>query len=231
MFNSASNYADQVDWVMLIIVGISVGLLLLITIAMIYFVFRYNRKKNPVASQIHGNVLLEVIWIVIPTLLVMVMFWYGYDGFQKLRADMDDAYEIKGFAFMWGWNFEYPNGKKTDTLYIPLSKKTKLILTSRDVNHSFYIPAFRLKEDVIGGRNHYIMLTPKTTGSYTVTCAEYCGLNHWNMYTKLHVVEDYVFEKWLSEGMQPKEQPSAVPDTNKINNTEPQEAKPAGNVN
>ena len=199
MFNSASNYADSVDMVMLIIVGISVVLLLGITVAMIYFVFRYNRKRHPVAEQIHGNVILEIIWIVVPTILVMVMFWYGYDGYQQLRADVDDAYEVKVFAFMWGWNFEYPNGKKTDTLYVPLSRKTKLILTSRDVNHSFFVPAFRLKEDVIGGKNHFLMLTPKVTGSYDIACAEYCGLNHSNMYTKLHVIEDYAFDKWVSD--------------------------------
>lgn len=199
MFNSASNYADSVDMVMLIIVGISVVLLLGITVAMIYFVFRYNRKRHPVAEQIHGNIILEIIWIVVPTILVMVMFWYGYDGYQQLRADVDDAYEVKVFAFMWGWNFEYPNGKKTDTLYVPLSRKTKLILTSRDVNHSFFVPAFRLKEDVIGGKNHFLMLTPKVTGSYDIACAEYCGLNHSNMYTKLHVIEDYAFDKWVSD--------------------------------
>lgn len=199
MFNSASNYADSVDMVMLIIVGISVVLLLGITVAMIYFVFRYNRKKHPVAEQIHGNVTLEIIWIVVPTILVMIMFWYGYDGYQQLRADVDDAYEVKVYAFMWGWNFEYPNGKKTDTLYVPLSRKTKLILTSRDVNHSFYVPAFRLKEDVIGGKNHFLMLTPKTTGTYDIACAEYCGLNHSMMYTKLHVIEDFAFDKWVSQ--------------------------------
>jgi cytochrome c oxidase subunit II len=199
MFNSASNYADSVDMVMLIIVGISVVLLLGITVAMIYFVFRYNRKRHPVAEQIHGNVVLEIIWIVVPTILVMIMFWYGYDGYQQLRADVDDAYEVKVFAFMWGWNFEYPNGKKTDTLYVPLTRKTKLILTSRDVNHSFFVPAFRLKEDVIGGRNHFLMLTPKTTGSYDIACAEYCGLDHSNMYTKLHVLEDYAFDKWVND--------------------------------
>ncbi|MFA5511914.1 MAG: cytochrome c oxidase subunit II [Candidatus Kapaibacterium sp.] len=211
MFNSASNYADSVDIAMLIIVGISVVLLLGITVAMIYFVFRYNRKRHPVAEQIHGNILMEVIWIVVPTILVMVMFWYGYEGYQKLRADVDDAYEVKVFAYMWGWNFEYPNGKKTDTLYLPLSKKTKLILTSRDVNHSFYVPAFRLKEDVIGGREHYMILKPKTTGSYDVACAEYCGLNHSMMYTKLHVLEDFAFDKWVNMTDDGNTSPELVP--------------------
>ncbi len=217
MFNSASNYADSVDMAMLIIVGISVVLLLGITIAMIYFVFRYSRKRNPVATQIHGNVMLEIIWIVIPTILVMVMFWYGYEGYQKLRADVKGAYEIKVYAFMWGWNFEYPNGKKTDTLYVPLSRKTKLILTSRDVNHSFYVPAFRLKEDVIGGRNHFLMITPKTTGSYDIACAEYCGLNHSKMYTKLHVLEDKEFDIWVGKTLESPSQPA----TQEVESIEP----------
>lgn len=203
MYNGASNYAQSVDVVMLIIVGISVVLLLGITIAMIYFVFKYNRKKNPVATQIHGNVLLEIIWIVVPTIIVIVMFWYGYEGFQKLRAQTENAYEIKVYAFMWGWNFEYPNGKKTDTLYIPLDRTTKLLMTSRDVLHSMYIPAFRLKEDVVAGKTNFIILTPKKEGTYDIACAEYCGLNHSYMYTKLHVLKDDKFNEWLKVGMAP----------------------------
>lgn len=202
MFNSASNYGNSVDLVMLIIVGISVILLLGITAAMIYFVFKYNRKKHPVAEQIHGNILLEVVWIVIPTIIVIVMFWYGFEGFKNLRAQTEGAYEVKAFAYMWGWNFEYNNGKKTDTLYIPLSKTTKIILTSRDVNHSLYIPAFRLKEDAVAGQTHYLILTPKESGSYDIACAEYCGLNHSMMYTKLVVMKDEEFDKWLNEGIE-----------------------------
>lgn len=205
MFETASDYAQNVDFVMLLIVGISVVLLIGITIAMIYFVFKYSRKKHPVAKQIHGNVTLEIIWIVIPTIIVMVMFWYGYEGYQKLRADTEGAYEVQVYGFMWGWNFEYPNGKKTDTLYIPLSRKTKLVMTSRDVLHSFFIPAFRLKEDVVGGKKTFILLEPSKTGSFDVACAEYCGLNHSRMYTKLHVLEDADFEKWLNVGMESKD--------------------------
>jgi cytochrome c oxidase subunit II len=205
MLETASDYAQSVDFVMLLIVGISVVLLLGITVAMIYFVFRYSRKRHPVAKQIHGNVILEIIWIVIPTIIVMIMFWYGYEGYQKLRADSEGAYEVKVYGFMWGWNFEYPNGKKTDTLYIPLSQKTKLVMTSRDVLHSLYIPAFRLKEDLIGGISTFIILEPSKTGSFDIACAEYCGLNHSRMYTKLHVLEDSEFDEWLLIGMPEEE--------------------------
>jgi len=204
MFNSASNYGNSVDLVMLIIVGVSIFLLIGITAAMIYFVFKYNRKRHPEAEQIHGNILLEVIWIVIPTIIVIVMFWYGFEGYKNLRAQTDGAYEVKAFAYMWGWNFEYNNGKKTDTLYIPLSKTTKIVLTSRDVNHSLYIPAFRLKEDAVAGQTHYLILTPKEAGSYDIACAEYCGLNHSMMYTKLVVMKDEEFNRWLNEGIELK---------------------------
>ena len=209
MYNNATNYANSVDNVMLIIVGISVILLVGITIAMIYFVFRYSRKRHPVAVQIHGNIIMEIIWIVIPTIIVIVMFWYGYDGYQNLRANTKGAYEIKAFAFMWGWNFEYENGKVSDTLYIPLSKTTKLVLTSRDVNHSLYIPSFRLKEDAAAGQKHFLVLTPKEVGSYDIACAEYCGLNHSKMYTKLKVLKDEDFYAWMADGL-PKKDSTAV---------------------
>jgi cytochrome c oxidase subunit 2 len=216
MFNGASNYANSVDTAMLIIIGISVVLLVGITVAMIYFVFKYSRKNNPVATQIHGNIFLEITWIVIPTILVMVMFWYGYEGFQKLRARTDIGMEVKVNAFMWGWNFVYANGKSTDTLYLPVNVTTKMRMKSRDVNHSFYIPAFRIKEDVIGGRQSFMVLEPKQIGDYDITCAEYCGLKHSQMYTKLHVVSQADFDLWLAKGLEQKNPVTPAVDSTKV---------------
>jgi len=198
MFSGPSNYAEYVDSTMLFIVGISVVLLLGITFAMIYFVFKYSRKRNPVATQIHGNIILEIIWIVIPTVIVLAMFWYGYEGYRSLRIDSEEAFTVKVTAFMWGWEFEYENGKKSDTLYIPVDKMTKLSMQSRDVNHSLYIPAFRMKEDVIGGRNTFMFLNPTEKGTYDIACAEYCGLNHSMMYTKLKVVTEDEYTAWIN---------------------------------
>lgn len=215
MFDGATNYAESVDNVMLLIVGISVLLLIGITAAMIYFVFRYNRKRNPKATQIHGNITLEIIWIVIPTIIVMVMFWYGFEGYKDLRANQDDAFKVDVWAYMWGWDFEYDNGKKTDTLYIPVGRTTRLEMESRDVNHSLYIPAFRLKEDVVGGQKHFMILTPKETGVFDIACAEYCGLNHSYMYTKLYVMEDDEFDVWYNSEQESAEtnEDTAVKDT------------------
>jgi len=202
MIQGPTNYAETVDSVMLYIVAISLVLLLGVTAAMIYFVFKYNRKKNPNPENIHGNVLLEIIWIGIPTLLALSMFYYGYEGFKELRTIPDDAMEVNVTARMWSWEFKYSNGKVTDTLYVPNKKAILLKMVSADVNHSLYIPAFRLKEDVIFGQENYLTFTPEQIGEYDIACAEYCGLNHSMMYTKVKVIAENVFDEWLNSNSQ-----------------------------
>lgn len=197
MFEGTSFYADSVDSAMLIIVGISVFFLLGIVAAMIFFVIRYSRKRNPVATQIEGNMLLEVVWIAIPLLIVLGMFWLGWKDFYKLRSMTDYAMKVEVKGRMWKWEFTYPNGKVTDTLYVPVGKTTKLELQSVDVNHAFFIPAFRLKEDVIASRKTYMIISPQKLGEFDVACAEYCGLNHSYMYTSLKVVSQKEFDTWL----------------------------------
>lgn len=198
MSPAPTQHVETVDFVMLYIVGISVILLLGITAVMIYFVFKYNRKKGHHPVDIHGNVWLEIIWIVIPTLLVLSMFYFGYTGFRDYRDIPGDAYKIKATARMWAWEFEYDNGKKLDTLYVPLGIPIKLEMKSADVTHSLYIPAFRIKEDVMFGKTTYLGFTAEKPGSYDIACAEYCGLNHSMMYTKVKVLPKDDFNEWLN---------------------------------
>ncbi len=198
MSPAPTQHVETVDFVMLYIVGISVILLIGITIAMVYFVFKYNRKKGHQPVDIHGNIWLEIIWIAIPTILVLSMFYYGYTGFREYRDVPENAYIIKATARMWAWEFNYDNGKKLDTLYVPQGVPIKVELTSQDVNHSLYIPAFRIKEDVIVGRTNYLAFTARQTGSYDIACAEYCGLNHSMMYTKVKVLPENQFYTWLN---------------------------------
>lgn len=207
MFKGTSFYADSVDMAMLVIVGISVFFLLGIVAVMIYFVIRYSRKRNPVATQIDGNMALEAAWIIIPLILVLGMFWLGWKDFYKLREMSDYAMKVEVKGMMWRWEFTYPNGKVTDTLYVPVGKVTKLEMLSADVNHAFFIPAFRLKEDVIANRTTYMILTPEKIGNFDVACAEYCGLNHAYMYTMLKVVPEDYFEEWLNADS-PSDNPS-----------------------
>lgn len=198
MFSGPTSHVGTTDSVMLYIVGIAVLLLLGITACMIYFVFKYNRKKGHQPKDIHGSILLETVWIVIPTIIVLSMFYYGYTGFKEIRQFPDDAMEIKVTARMWQWQFNYENGKQTDTLYVPVNKPIKLVMESMDVNHSFFIPAFRIKEDVIAGKTNYLGFTAGQEGSYDVACAEYCGLNHSMMYTKVTAVSEDSFSDWLN---------------------------------
>jgi cytochrome c oxidase subunit 2 len=198
MLDQTSKYASSVDGAMLYITVISVFMLLLVTAAMIYFVIKYKASKNPIPTQYHGNLAIELTWIIIPTIIVMSMFYYGYKDFSNLRTTkkFDEEYSVT--AKMWDWDFKYENGTITDTLYVPVGKTLKFNITSLDVLHSFYIPAFRIKEDAVPGRMGFIVITPEKTGVYDIACAEYCGVNHWNMYKKFIVMEQDEYYAWLA---------------------------------
>jgi len=207
MFSNASNFVQDVDFTFAIILGISLIFLVGITGVMIYFIIKYNHKKNPVATNIKGNHTLEILWTVIPTILVMVMFYYGWAGYDKMRIVPDDAIKIKTTARMWSWQFEYPNGKTTDSLVIPKDKAVKLDMMSDDVIHSLYIPAYRLKEDIIPGDTTYMWFIGQELGTYNILCAEYCGERHSFMITTLDVLEEADYEQWLNDTSKIDEHP------------------------
>jgi len=201
LYNEVTSHANNVDNVMIYITAISVFFLIGITVTMIYFVFKFNRKRNKEAKDIHGNFLLETVWIVIPTILVLTMFYFGYMGYKGIRQVPENAIKIKGIAKMWEWNFHYDNGKKSDTLFVPSGKPVELLLQSLDVNHSLYIPAYRVKQDVVMGRVNNLVIRPEKLGTYDIACAEYCGLKHSMMYTKLVVMDTTDFNKWYNSNI------------------------------
>jgi cytochrome c oxidase subunit 2 len=189
MFQSSSPFSDYVDATFLSIVGISALVLLGIIAFMVYFLIRYSRKRNPHPTNIDGNIPLEILWTVIPLGLFMGMFYLGWKGYLKETDAPKDAIPISVTARMWAWSFEYPNGVQADTLYVPVGVPIKLSLHSLDVNHSLYIPAFRIKRDVIPNRVNSMWFQTSEIGSYDIACAEYCGLRHSYMYNKV-VSED-----------------------------------------
>lgn len=198
MYTGASNFVEGVDNAFMVIIGSSIVLLLLITAVMIFFVIKYNKKRHPKAVDIEGSNWLEFIWTLIPTALVLLMFWYGYIGYAPMKQVPDDAIEITVTARMWSWTFEYDNGRKSDKLVIPHNKAVKLDLVSVDVLHNLYIPAFRIKEDVVPGGDNYMWFIGQKKGSYDILCAEYCGLRHSYMITKLDVVSPEEYEEWYT---------------------------------
>jgi cytochrome c oxidase subunit 2 len=199
----ASNFVQGVDRAFLVILGISFFFLIGLTVVMIYFMYKYNRKRHPVATQIHGSTKLEIIWTVIPFILTMIMFYYGWAGWKPMTKAPKDAMEVTVIGRMWNFSFEYENGRRTDTLFLPINKPVKLNLVAMDVLHSLYIPAFRVKQDMVPGlKNNFMWFEPQRVGSYDLFCAEYCGLQHSYMYSTVKVMEDSLFQSWLTDTTQ-----------------------------
>ncbi|MFH1121676.1 MAG: cytochrome c oxidase subunit II [Bacteroidota bacterium] len=199
MYSGASNFVTNTDTAFFFIIGISVLFLVGITGTLLWFMYRYNKKRNPVATQIHGSNTLEIVWTVIPTILVIIMFFYGWAGYAPMNKTPENAMKIKATARMWSWMFEYENGIKTDTLYVPVDKPVSLDLVSLDVIHSFYIPAFRIKEDMVPGRGNQLWFIAQKEGNFELFCTEYCGLSHSYMFTEVKAIPQKDFDTWYAK--------------------------------
>ena len=197
MYSDLSNFSEDINNSFIIILSIVGFFLVAITITIIVFVLKYREKKNPVPTPMKGSLWLEIVWTVIPLGLVIGMFYYGWMAWIPMLSDApEDSIEVKTTARMWSWLFEYENGKKTDTLYLPEGQPVELQMTSPDVLHSLYIPAYRIKRDVVPGRVTNIWFEPRRTGSYDLFCAEYCGLQHSYMITEVKVLTQEEFDEW-----------------------------------
>jgi cytochrome c oxidase subunit 2 len=193
------------------ILAFSFLLLFLIVFFMLFFLVRYRASRNPVAEELPESNLIEVIWVVVPTLLALTMFLYGLTGFQFLRKAPSGSYVIKVHSRQWSWIFEYPGGKKSADMVVPLGKNIKCELMSSDVIHGFYVPAFRIQQNTVPGIKTFVWFKATSTGSYYILCSQYCGLKHSLMMAKLIVVPPDQFDKWLrGEKIQLPEKESAL---------------------
>lgn len=194
--NEASNFVSTYNVAFYFIVGVSLLLLAGLTIAMIYFIFRYNRKKNAVATQIEGNLVLEILWTVIPILLSLVMFYFGWVGWTPMTKPPKDSMNVTSVARMWNFRFIYENGKQSPDLLVPVNKPVKINLISLDVLHSLFIPDFRVKTDIVPNKEKFMWFLPQMEGEYNIFCAEYCGLQHSYMHSKVVVMSEEKFNAW-----------------------------------
>ena len=195
----ASNFVSTYNIAFYSIAGISMILLTGLTLLMIYFIFRYNKKKNKEAVQIEGNTKLEVIWTVIPVILVLAMFYFGWAGWNPMTKAPTDALNITSTARMWSFSFKYENGKVSPDLIIPVNTPVKINLVSLDVIHSLFIPAFRVKSDMIPGREKMMWFLPQREGEYDLYCAEYCGLQHSYMQANVKVLSKEDYTLWYTD--------------------------------
>lgn len=194
--NPAATSAQKVDAVFLFVFVLSVVFLLFITGTIVYFLFRYSWKRHPKAQAVEGNTALEVTWTVIPLVLFLAMFYYGWTEFSYTRNPPRDAMAVEVLARQWNWTFTYPNGKRSSELYAALGKPLRLDIRSADVVHGFFVPAFRLKMDAVPGRTNVTWFLPTTLGSFDIECTVICGADHSYMLSKVVVVPEEEFKRW-----------------------------------
>ncbi|MHC4913727.1 MAG: cytochrome c oxidase subunit II, partial [Planctomycetota bacterium] len=200
MPTQASTTAKEVDFAFSFIFWISFFFFTLIVGLMLLFIIKYRRRKGyepkPTA---HSHLGIELVWTAIPFVVVIAIFWVAFDAFVKMRTPPENAYEIQVVGQKWSWVFEYPNGWVDNELHVPVDKAVRLNMRSEDVIHSFFVPEFRVKMDVVPGRYTQLWFNAIRTGQYEVRCAELCGTGHSDMLAKLVVHEPGGFEKWLKE--------------------------------
>lgn len=200
LVDQASTAAEKVDNVFFFILALCVAFLIFITALMVYFVLKYRRKKHPRAKDIEGHAGLEIVWTLVPLVLFLSMFYYGWTNFAYVRSAPRDAMVVKVTGRQWAWDFEYPNGKRTTELYLALEKPVRVEIRSADVIHGFYVPAFRIKMDAVPGKENYTWFTPTRLGSFDIECSVICGTNHTYMVSRAIVVSEDEFKAWYFGG-------------------------------
>src|SRR5436309_7158222 len=198
----ASTVGARVDHLFFFLFGVSGFFALLIAVLVVYYTIRYHRRSDTeVPPQIRFYLPLEVIWIVIPLGLAMVMFVWGADVYFDINRPPDDAVQMYAIGKQWMWKVQHPEGQREiNELHIPVGWPVRLTLTSQDVIHSFYVPAFRTKQDVVPGRYSTTWFTATKAGKYHLFCAEYCGTKHSGMIGYVYAMEAKDFDAWLTSG-------------------------------
>ena len=216
MPKGASTVAGDVDQLYYFLYWLSVIMFVGIVGSMTYFAMRYKRRSaTEIPHGPHHNTTLEVTWTVIPLILVMVIFVWGFRGYLRMVVAPGDAMPIYVSAQQWQWSFTYPNGfvdaqderkekqpvaeaKDMPILRVPAGRPVKLIMTSKDVLHSFWVPEFRVKHDIVPGQYSTVWFTAIEPGDYRVFCTEYCGQDHSMMMANVMVMEPAEFDKWYN---------------------------------
>ncbi|MGC8792869.1 MAG: cytochrome c oxidase subunit II [Bryobacteraceae bacterium] len=196
---AGSTFARQVDPLFMFLVGLSAFFFVLIAGLTGWFILRYRRGRAARRGQAPThNTALELTWSLIPLVLVVVIFFWGFHGYISAAVAPADALEIKVIGKRWLWQFEYPNGLRTvNDLRIPLGKPVKLVMISEDVIHSFYVPSFRIKQDVLPSRYTQLWFEAAEPGIHRLLCAEYCGRGHSDMLGTVQVLSQEEYQHWL----------------------------------
>lgn len=198
----ASTIAKSVDQLYFFLTAVTLFFTVLIFSAIFYFMIKYRRRSpDERPKAIEGSFPLEVLWTVIPTLIVAVIFVWGSTLYFRNAEPPKGAMEIFVTGKQWMWKVEHPEGQREiNELHVPLGRPVKLTMTSEDVIHDFFVPAFRVKKDVLPGRYTTLWFEATKTGTFHLFCAQYCGAFHAGMIGSIIVQEPDEYERWLAGG-------------------------------
>jgi cytochrome c oxidase subunit 2 len=198
----ASTFAPEVDHLLYFLLTVTVFFTLLIFTSILYFAIRYRRRSEHELPRVfHTGIALEIVWSVIPFGLTMVMFTWGASIFFRESRPPNNTLDIYVVGKQWMWKLQHMEGRREiNELHVPMGRAVRLTMTSEDVIHSFFIPAFRVKQDVVPGRYSTLWFEPTKPGSYHLFCAEYCGTRHSGMIGTVYVMDPQDYQNWLSGG-------------------------------
>ena len=198
----ASTTAGSVDALYIFLVALSLFVSVAIFTMICIFALRYRRRKGREAEQIEGSNILELTWSAIPLAIFLFIFAWGAVVYFKERTPPRGATQIYVVAKQWMWKLQHEEGQREiNELHVPVGRDVEMIMTSQDVIHSFYVPAFRIKQDVLPGRYTTLWFHATRSGTYHLFCAEYCGTQHSGMIGQVVVLEPAQYEAWLSGGL------------------------------
>jgi len=209
MPKQSATIAQEIDTAWYIVYWLDVVMFFGLMIPLAYFMYKYKRRgpKDKINAVTHSTA-LEITWTIIPTIIVIGLFFIGLKGWMKAMVAPGNALEIRTTAEMYMWTFTYPNGNvSVNELVVPKDQPVKLIMSSKDVLHSFWVPEFRVKQDVVPGTYTTIWFEPTAVRETMLLCTEYCGVGHSDMLAKVRVMEKADYDNWQETGLLPGEKP------------------------
>ncbi len=198
--DGASTLSSEIDSLFHFVNWASIILFVGVVVAIAYLAYRYRRRPGgPAPMRVKPNKMVEISWVVLPTILVLIVFNWGFRLFVEQSVAPPNAYEVYVRGAMWKWDFEYPTGAvTTNELHVPVDRPVRLVMSSADVLHSFFVPAFRVKQDVLPKRYSAVWFEATRVDTFQVFCTEYCGMGHSVMLASVITHSQGDFEAWLA---------------------------------
>ena len=200
----ASTFARDVDALYFFVLAVCAFFGLAVAVSVVYFGVRFRKTHaGEIGARIEGSLPLELLWSVIPTIIAMFMFGWGASVYYHLRRPPEEALQVYAVGKQWMWKFQHQEGQREiNELHVPAGRPIKVTISSEDVLHSLYFPAFRTKMDAIPGRYTYLWFEAQKPGTYQIFCTEYCGTNHSGMIGSVTVLEPAAYQAWLQGGVE-----------------------------